>query len=437
MKIGLIDRVGSISALLRMLGMYLASSGSLVAANAAQLITFAILARSFGAEEFGLFISVTAITSIAVHVCGLGASECLIRRVARDHTIYPAMLGHNLILSLASGAILVVIGMAVLPFWIRLDASALINALTMLLLLITNIVLVRLITLTEQIFIAHSQFAAANRSVIGFALARTIAAATACLVFGVTRLTDWAVWQFATHMLVMLIYARSLRRLGPPRYCIVRDELKLGVLFATPFIFRAIRQNADLIVLASVANQEIVGSYGVVRRIVDSSYLSIDAMNRLIYPGLARLSATGIHHMMGHIWKLLLAAIAIGVGTALVIYVAAPYLPLLFGQEYTSLVVFCRILSATPILLALWAIAIDGLGAAGLHGPRAAILNTANALGAGVIAWASWVAPPVGTFISIYVIEGSIVIVAWLVLLHLARKSRQAAVIAGHESTHT
>ncbi|MDA4633150.1 oligosaccharide flippase family protein, partial [Escherichia coli] len=192
-------------------------------------------------------------------------------------------------------------------------------------------------------------FPAANRSVVGFAFARTAAAALACLVFGVTSLVDWAIWQFAAHVLVLIVYMWSLRKLGRPQYRIVREEIRLGILFATPFIFRAIRQNVDLLMLGIMANPEVVGSYGVVRRIVDSSYLSIDAMNRLVYPGLARLSIDGIHNAIGQTKKILLAALGIGIGSALAIFIIAPFLPILFGREYVSLVSFCRILSGTVV----------------------------------------------------------------------------------------
>lgn len=427
MKLNVAEIISRLPRLFPMVVSYAASSGSLLIANLAQLVTFAILARSFGAVEFGVFVSVTAVTSIAVHLCGLGASECLVRRVAQDHSMYPVMLGHNLILTLTSGIALVVLGIIILPFWMKLSPDPIENIVAILLILITNIILVRIILLTEQIFIGHSQFPAANRSVVGFAFARTAAAALACLVFGVTSLVDWAIWQFAAHVLVLIFYMWSLRKLGRPQYRIVREEIRLGILFATPFIFRAIRQNVDLLMLGLMANPEVVGSYGVVRRIVDSSYLSIDAMNRLVYPGLARLSVDGIHNAIGRTKKILLAALGIGFGSALIIYIAAPFLPILFGHEYVSLVSFCRILSGTVIFLAVWSVAIDALGAAGYHGPRATILNTGNALGAGLIAWATWIAPPQGTFISIYLIEIGIVIAAWLVLLRLARNSRAAA----------
>ncbi|RCS25155.1 lipopolysaccharide biosynthesis protein [Phyllobacterium salinisoli] len=423
----LTDGANRLRRFLPMMLSYAASSGSLVTANAAQLVTFAILARSLGADQFGVYVSFIAIASIAVHLCGLGANECLVRRVARDHAIYPTMLGHNLILIAASGVFLVVAGILILPHWIELSPDPSANRAVMLLMLITNIVLVKLILLTEQIFIAHSQFADANKSVVGFAFARTAAAALACLVFGVSTVAQWAVWQFACHVLIAFAYAWSLRKLGPPLYRILREEIRLGILFATPFIFRAIRQNADMLVLGIVATPEIVGSYGVVRRITDSSYMTIDALNRLVYPSLAVASAKGIHNAIGRSKKILVAGFGIGVASAVAIFLLAPFLPLLFGEEYVSLVSFTRILCWVVIFVAIWSVATEVLGAAGHHAFRAAILNTGNALGAILIAYATWLAPPQGTFISIYVIEGGIVIASWIVLTRLVRRSRMAS----------
>ena len=89
---------------------YLLSSGSLASASLAQLATFAILARALGPAEFGVFVQLSAVTAIAIQVCGLGASDCLLRRISRDRESYPVMLGHNLLLIAFSGMVLVAAG---------------------------------------------------------------------------------------------------------------------------------------------------------------------------------------------------------------------------------------------------------------------------------------------------------------------------------------
>nr|WP_043232128.1 lipopolysaccharide biosynthesis protein [Bosea sp. LC85] len=414
-------------AFLPMLMSYAASGGSLVISSAAQLLTFAILARWLGVHEFSLFVAITAISNIAVHMCGLGAMECLVRRVARDRALYPDMLGHNIILTAASGILLVLLGAVVLPFFFTLSSDPATNVAVITLMLVTNIMLVRIIVLAEQIFIAHSDFGSANTVVVGFAMARTIAACLACIVFGVSTVATWALWQFACHVLVALACRHAIRGLGQPKYRIVREELPLGLYFSIPFILRAVRQNADLLVLSLVATAEIVASYSVARRMLESSYLSVEALNRLVYPGSAKATAAGLQHALPRVRKVLVAATAISIAAAVAVFILAPVLPYLFGRDYVSLVSFIRILCWVVIPLAMWSVAVEALGASGHQPIRAAVMGLGSIIGAAVAACATWYAPPTGTFVSFYVIEVAMVAAAWSALLHVVNRDREEA----------
>jgi O-antigen/teichoic acid export membrane protein len=406
---------------------YLLSSGSLASASLAQLITFAILARALGPAEFGLFVQISAVTAIAVQICGLGASDSLLRRVSVEPGSYPLLLGHNLLLIGVTGIVLVFGGVATMSSWTPFHSRPDIDVWTIALLFFSNVVLVRAIVLVETVFLSLGRLRSANRSVIGFAVARTATAALACIVFGVSSLSEWAVWQFCGHLLYALMGAAWLRPLGLPRFGIVRDELRLGILFSSQFVVRALRSNMDLFVIGLLAPIETVGSYGVARRIMDSSYLSIDAFNRLVYPRFARASCDGLHVLLPAAKRAVGAALALGIVTFLALFVLAPYLPLLFGRDYHDLAFFVRCLSGTIVLVGAWAVAIDLLGASGRQGTRALILNGTNILGSGLIAAATWLAAPIGTFVALYIIEGSVVISAWLALLRLSRRSRQDA----------
>ncbi|MDQ1183360.1 O-antigen/teichoic acid export membrane protein [Agrobacterium larrymoorei] len=418
---------GNTSRLLGMLLSYSASSASLLIANAAQLITFAILARTFGAEEFGRYVSLIAVTNIAVHLCGMGASESLVRRVPQDPSCFPRIFGHSIILSGISGAVLIVMGMIVLPHFMRFGETSGENLWITFQLLLTNIVLVRLIMLGETIFLAHRRNGAANASIMGFALIRTLTAALACIAFKVDTVESWATWQMVSFILTLALYGFLAFRIARPDYRLDRPEIRLGVLFATPFIFRAFRQNVDLLVLGLVAGPEMVGSYGVARRITDSSYMAVDALNRLVYPHLAVASVNGIHHAFKLTMRILAIAIGLGLAAALVIFFAASFMPLIFGTEYVSLPTFVRVLAPLILLIAIWSIAVDLLGAAGEHAARAWVLNLANGIGALIIGVAAWVWPPYGIFISAYIIEFSIVIASWLVVRAYVARSIAAS----------
>jgi O-antigen/teichoic acid export membrane protein len=406
------------------LASYLLSSGSLASAALSQLVTFAILARALGPAEFGLSVQISAVTAVAVQLCGLGASDCLLRRVSREPASYPTLLGHGLLLIGLSGAALVIGGVAAMSSWTRLGSGPSIDITTLALLFFGNVVLVRVILLVETAFLALGRVHAANRAVVGFAIARMATAALACMVFKAASLSDWALWQCGGNLLYALVGAVWLSPLGPPRLAILREELRAGLLFCSQFAARAARSNVDLLMIGLFTPIETVGSYGVARRIMDASYLAIDALNRLLYPRLARESRDGLHLALPTAKRALVAALALGVTTSLVLFMLAPGLPALFGPSYHDLPFFVRCLSGTIVLVGAWAAAIDLLGASGRQDARAWILNGANLAGSALIAAATWLAAPIGAIIALYAIDGAIVVAAWLVLLSFARRSR-------------
>lgn len=408
-----------------MLSSYVMSGGSLASASIAQLATFAILARALGPTEFGLFVQVAAVCAIGVQICGLGASDSLFRRIVQAPEIYPDLLGHNLLLIGLSAAVLVPLTALGLSSWLTVQAGPVLGLPSIVLLLVANILLVRVILLVETIFLGLGREGAANRSVVGFALARTATAALACIGFGVDTLAEWAVWQFCGNLLYALLGAAWLLPLGRPRAVILREELRPGLLFSSQFAMRALRLNADLFIIGIFASIEVVASYGVARRIMDSSYLTIDALNRLVYRRFVSASREGLHHALPVAGRVLVGALVLGCGTTLLLFTIAPWLDLVFGRAYDQLTFFVRCLSGTIALIAAWSVAIDLLGASGRQGVRALILNTVNLLGSGLIAAASWLAGPLGAILSLYAIEGGTVAAAWFVLFKLATRTRE------------
>jgi O-antigen/teichoic acid export membrane protein len=412
---------------------YLASGGSLITSSAAQLLTFAILARELGVLEFSYFVGLTAITAVAVQLCGLGSQEALVRRVAQDRTMFRVMFGHSIIMSAATGALLVALGLVALPFLFTLDANPWTNLGAISLFLLANIILTRVILFVEAAFLAHSMFAAANRNVVLYAAGRLVAAVAGCLVFGVDSLAEWAVWNFVAHLVIAVIALRSIRSLGAPKFHIVRDELRNGLLFCTPFVLRALRQNIDLLLLTAFTSPEIVASYGVARRIIDSGYLSVDALNRLMYPGSAAATVNGLRHGMARFRKVFFVSLGISTVTAVILIAAAPLLPLLFGHEYVSMPDFVRILAFVIVLMGMYATALEALGSSGHQLQRALVLNSATIIGGITVALATWRFGINGTFVASYAVEAGTAAFAWFMLLRLAAASDKPAPRLGGE----
>ena len=406
---------------------YMASGGALLMSSAAQLLTFALLARHLGVEQFALYASITAVTNLGVQICGFGSQESLIRRVAQDRAMFPVMLGHSYILSAVSGIVLTIIGMVTIPIFFPTSPNLADTLITTLLILVTNLILLKIISLSTQSFIAHSDFASANKLEVLFAVLRTVAAVGACLVFGVETVEAWAFWNLVAHLIVAVVSVKAISRLGKPIYRLVRDEIRIGILFSTQFLFKAVRGNADILLLGAVASAEVLGSYSIARRILESSYLSVEALNRLIYPGSASAAMQGISKTIERAFNVLKAALVIAFGSALVIFIIAPFLPLLFGSEYVSLPIITRVLCWAVLPMAISATALEALGASGRQGVRAKIWNSGNLGGSVVVALCTWNFSIYGTIGSYFLVEIGIATAVWIALLRLRREEPQFA----------
>jgi O-antigen/teichoic acid export membrane protein len=395
---------------------YMGSGGSLITSSFAQLVTFAVLARSLGANEFALYVTITAFTNVAAQICGLGTQEPLTRRVAQNPADHARMMGHSLLLTAGTGLVLMLVGLVALPIIVPVSSDAGMNLLTIGLLLVSTVLILRFVSLATAVYIARSEFVVANTLEISFGLVRMIAALLGCFVFGVTTVTDWAVWFFGAHLLAGIAAAWLIWRLGRPRYEIVREEVKIGALFSTQFILKAVRQNTDIVVLGLFTSAEIVASYGVARRVLDSSYLSIEALNRLIYPGSAVALMAGFHSAFGRVRRVLGAGIGIAIAAAVAVYLFAPLMPVLFGEEYRSMVGFTQIMCWVVIPIAISSVALEAFGAAGRQDVRAFIYNGANIIAAIIGAIGAYVAGAQGAFASLYLVEIGVAFVACFVL---------------------
>src|SRR5882762_1003315 len=113
--------------------LYVSSTSLLTVGIAAQSIGFVVLARWLGSDQFGHLSMITAATNLGAAWCGLGTGEAIRRRIGRDPSIYPTMLGHSLILLFVSGAVLTAIMSVAITFSVRIVADPIENYVVILL----------------------------------------------------------------------------------------------------------------------------------------------------------------------------------------------------------------------------------------------------------------------------------------------------------------
>lgn len=395
---------------------YAGSTAGLLFGSVSQLVSFAILARSLGPTQFGELLTITAITTIALNIVGLGSSEPMVRRVAVEPALYGAMLGHNLILSAGTAAL--VFPLSAVAIWLYTHASeqTALPAATTVAFAFANTVLLRGVLMCEQAFIARGAFGYSNFVNVALGTARLMTAALACLVFGVADLESWALWHLGGYVLLAAGCVAMVAPLGRPVWTLRRQDIHQGLYFLLGQLGMTLRQTTDILVLGLVAPSSVVGNFGIARRIADTSYVTINALDRIMYPRLAVAMAPGLSAGRPMAVKVAMAALLIALATAAGVFILAPVLPLIFGADYANSVGYVRALCFVVIPYGLWAIGAEALGASAHQGMRAMLIN-AGIVGVLLIAVMTFLFETTGTIIAVYIVDISLAVAFWWFIL--------------------
>ncbi len=415
--------------------LYMSSTSLLMAGLVAQSIGFIILARWLGSEQFGHLAMVTAATNLGASWCGLGSGEAMRRRVGREPSLYPDMLGHCLIVLMISGAALTAVMSATIGFSVRIVSDPAENYITVTLLVSSNVVLYTGVTLAEQILLTHSQFTRANLLISGLGMARAIAAIVACLGFGIESLSAWAWWNLATLAAGSLASACLLFRYGAPRWRLLRGEIPFGVTLSISNSIAALRQNVDLLALSATAPPQVVGAYGVARRVLGIAMVTGASLDRLVYTKFAIAGKSGPAATLALAQRYAPYAIGLTGLTSAAIFVLAPVLPVLFGNGFGDMVWIVRALCWTLILTAVQFIAFDAINAADRHRIRLIVGTVVSVAGAVLIVGFSLAFGTTGTFIAVYVAEISTAVALWMTLKVLSDRQRRQNSISARDAT--
>ncbi len=401
---------------------YFNSTVAMAIGLGSQLVSFAFLARFLGVDQFGELMTITAATALAQNICGLGSGESFMRRVGHERALYPRLLGHAVLVTLATGAVLVPLVMVVLALlphaeayrsgWIGLTVFC-----------VSNIVIYRWLLTAEQIFLGLGRFGTANVIVAGFGIARVLVTVIATYLLGVDRLDVWAWWHGAVHLLWLAVCGVLLWPLGRPKWTILRDELVLGTHFCTSYFFSTLAQNTDRLVLSAYALPAVVGNYGLATRIINASVLTVNAFMRLRYPAMARAAQGGADDLRSLSLRYVPPMLGLGVLTSLGLAIIAPYLPAIFGKDYGAMVHYLQIGCWLIVAMALVNIPYDALGASARHGLRAWIVNIGGVVSVGVLVALTAMFGVMGTFAALFLTQIGLGIALWVALFRLRRTS--------------
>jgi O-antigen/teichoic acid export membrane protein len=402
---------------------YVTSTASMGIGLVAHTIGFVILAKTLGPAQFGLLTIITAVANFGLVWSGLGSGELLRRKVARDRTTYPEVLGHAvsiLILTSATVGVALAIGLA---FTVEVKDDFLANLLVMLLFVASNMSMFAWISTTEQILLAHNDVTRANLVNVASGLGRAIAAIVACYVFKITQLQQWVFWHFGFYLVIAVGCTLVIGSLGRPSGGIIWGELRRGLTISATGLFMFMRRNADVLALAAVAPPAVVGVYGVARRIVGTADVVSASLDRLVYSNLAVAGAKGAGQTLRLASRYAMIAAVLCAATSIALLIAAPWVPLVFGKHYADAVLPTQILAGTLILTSLQNLASDALNAAEQHEMRFMAETIAGLVGTGLLVALTLAFALPGILFAVYLSGLLGVIALWATLIWRAARN--------------
>lgn len=309
----------------------------------AQSITVLMLARLLGADGYGQLVAILAVASFVAPFVGLGLSNIVLRNGARDAGglwFYREFAMRALRLSLAPGVVIAcLLVMLLLPGGITQVAvfCAIAGELTA-----TSVVELR--ARCQQAERGIGAFGAINA---GLPLVRVFALLLLYVTF-TNRSVEVVLWVYAA---ASFSYAAALW--FPWRKWQSGEPAKLPMVFVegVPFCMAGfvMRLQAEFNkpVLAHLGF-DLVGAYNAAQRIIDLASLPSSALQESLWP---RLYAEETSRRKLHVSSMLLIVLA--VGCAIGIWLAAPLLPLVLGEEFGSAVSTARCLVLLPLLQAI------------------------------------------------------------------------------------
>jgi O-antigen/teichoic acid export membrane protein len=391
---------------------------------ALQALTFVLVARALGADEFGQFASALAVATIVMPFAAMGMGNVLVMRASRR----PAALGQYVGASVVTLAVTV----PVLTAIVLAGGTTLLPGVPVTVFLgvcLSELLLVRVVEISAQAFQASELMSWMAALVFGAMLARAAAAGLLTVVTPSASASEWAGWYTAAALVAAVASVIAVRRRLRPTGAVGRPsttDLREGLYFALGFSANGAFTDADKALVARLDSFDAAGAYTAGYRVVSFSFVPILAMLQSTYASFFRAGAKGVRSSWRYSKRLFPAAAAYSVAAGLALLLLAPFVPEILGSDYEPAVRTVRILAALPLLQTLMYLAGDALTGAGHQRERALLLWVGAAVG---VVGAFALIPPfgaTGAAISTLIAAVFMVFALWLLVAFRIRREVDA-----------
>lgn len=385
---------------------------------AASVLSFALLGTGLGPKGYGDYVAIFAITGIFGTLSNSGMALAMMQHARREGEDLAMVSSSCLSLALVSGAALSIVALPVV-----LGVVDSVSLLTAACFVVGEIMIAPIAVVASELLLNRRGFGAFSRMRMIPLAARMILLVA---LFWADHL-DLAVLGPASLLLVAVVGAVQLGWAGRSTGVTIRltgferRHFTTASLFAVGLTALSVQNDGDKAVMAASGTGAEAGLYAAAYKIVQ---FGLVPMNSLMSSSHQRFlehddEAHGQHTKR----TLRYTLVALGYGTVFGIgtFIAAPWLTLLLGDQYSHAANTIRLLAPLVLARSVSVFAMNGLLGLGRTGVRTTLLIGSATLSMGLYVALIPSMGSTGAVIGTLVGEGLVAVVAWALLSHYQR----------------
>ena len=383
-----------------------------------QGISFLLLARVLKADGLGQFSAIMGFVNVLGPFTGWGCANLILKYVARDRAQFPINLGTAILLLAGTGIALstfaAALGPAILgkafswPIFLAMVAA--------------EMLLLRVVEFAESAFQAIERLDLTARATLLSGASR-LAAIGLCAFFPKPTTVElysrlYLITSFIGSAIVVAMMWYCLRPLGRPQFSLAHlwSHLREGMFFSLSIASKSIYTDIDKTMLGRLTTNGATGLYTAAYRIINMGFVPALALISANAVPLFRSGSRGVAPTVRFAIRLLPLLLCCAACISIVLFVAAPLLPILLGPSYAPGVPVLRALVWMSLVQVIHYMVGDTLTAIDRQGSRslcqfgAAILNIL--LNLWLIPTRSWGGAVIATYVSEGLLACSVVTIA-------------------------
>ena len=336
-----------------------------------QAAYFVLIARTLGPDAYGAFVTVVAMAALLGPFSGLGTATLFVKNVRSGKRAASICWGNGILLTVVSGTLLSVLGVGLsavlhlktVPFAVTIVCFA-------------DLVLLKVTELAAFGFAALDQMKQTSIQNVVVSLLRLGGIIILVVTVHPVTLDLWVLTYLLTTLLGTLYALNKGGQVwGRPMVDLraLREDAAEGVFFSVAGSATTIYNDIDKIMLSRLADLAATGVYSAAYRVIDVTMTPVRSLAAAAYPHFFRKGLDGMARTYPYALSLIAKTSIYGAMASAGLWLAAPILPYILGNQYQAVVPAVRWLALIPLLRCIHSFMADSLSGAGLQRMRTGI----------------------------------------------------------------